>query len=108
MVFVDNSAGTERDYIQNTPHVLFYETGLEQVPAINTNQYVPGALADHLTSFGGDLLASSQMSILDWIGAGATASYGMVTEPTANRFKFPQATVLISQYVYGEYCIGSI
>ena len=102
MGYVDNSAGTGRDYIQNTPHVLFYETGLEQVPAINTNQYVPGALADHLTSFGGDLLAGSQMSILDWIRAGATASYGTVTEPTANPFKFPHATVLVSQYFYGN------
>jgi uncharacterized protein (TIGR03790 family) len=102
MAFVDNAAGTWLGYIQNTPHVLFYETGLEQVPAINTNQYVPGALADHLTSFGGDLLASSQMSILDWIRAGATASYGTVTEPTANPFKFPQATVLVSQYFYGN------
>ena len=102
MAFVDNSAGTGRDKIQNTPRVLFYETGLEQVPAINTNQYVPGALADHLTSFGGDLLAGSQMSILDWIRAGATASYGTVTEPTANPFKFPQATVLVSQYFYGN------
>ena len=90
MAFVDNSAGPTRDYMQNTPHVLFYETGLEQVPAINTNQYAPGALADHLTSFGGDLLAGSQMSILDWIRAGATASYGTVTEPTANRSNSPK------------------
>jgi uncharacterized protein (TIGR03790 family) len=102
MAFIDNSAGTGRDYIQNTPHVLFYETGLERVPAINTNQYVPGALADHLTSFGGDLLATSQMSILDWIGAGATASYGTVTEPTANPSKFPQPMILVSQYFYGN------
>ena len=102
MAFIDNSAGTGRDYIQNTPHVLFYETGLERVPAINTNQYVPGALADHLTSFGGDLLATSQMSILDWIRAGATASYGTVTEPTANPSKFPQPVVLVSQYFYGN------
>jgi uncharacterized protein (TIGR03790 family) len=102
MGFVDNSAGTGPDYIQNTPHVLFYETGLEHVPAINTNRYVPGALADHLTSFGGNLLTGSQMSILDWIRAGATASYGTVTEPTANPFKFPQATVLVSQYFYGN------
>jgi uncharacterized protein (TIGR03790 family) len=102
MAFIDNSAGTGRDYIQNTPHVLFYETGLERVPAIESNQYVPGALADHLTSFGGDLLATSQMSILDWIRAGATASYGTVTEPTANPSKFPQPVVLVSQYFYGN------
>ena len=102
MAFIDNSAGTGRDYIQNIPHVLFYETGLERVPAINTNQYVAGALADHLTSFGGDLLATSQMSILDWIRAGATASYGTVTEPTANPSKFSQPVVLVSQYFYGN------
>jgi uncharacterized protein (TIGR03790 family) len=102
MAVIDNSAGTGRDYIQNTTHVLFYETGLERVRAINTNQYVPGALADHLTSFGGDLLATSQMSILDWIRAGATASYGTVTEPTANPSKFPQPVVLVSQYFYGN------
>ena len=102
MTFIDNSAGTGRDYIQNTPHVLFYQTGLERVPAIDSNQYVPGALADHLTSFGGDLLATSQMSILDWIRAGATASYGTVTEPTANPSKFPQPVVLVSQYFYGN------
>jgi uncharacterized protein (TIGR03790 family) len=102
MTFIDNSAGTGRDYIENTPHVLFYQTGLERVPAIDSNQYVPGALADHLTSFGGDLLANSQMSILDWIRAGATATYGTVTEPTANPSKFPQPVVLVSQYFYGN------
>jgi uncharacterized protein (TIGR03790 family) len=102
MALIDNSAGTGRDYIENTPQILFYETGLERVPAIDSNQYVPGALADHLTSFGGDLLATSQMSILDWIRAGATASYGTVTEPTANPSKFPQPAVLVSQYFYGN------
>jgi uncharacterized protein (TIGR03790 family) len=102
MAFIDNSAGTGRDYIQDTPHVLFYETGSQGVPAINTNQYVPGALADHLTSFAGDMLATYQMSILDWIKAGATASYGTVTEPTANPSKFPQPMVLVSQYFRGN------
>jgi uncharacterized protein (TIGR03790 family) len=102
IMFIDNSEGTGRDYIENTPHVLFYQTGLERVPAIDSNQYVPGALADHLTSFGGDLLATSQMSILDWIRAGATASYGTVTEPTNNPAKFPQPEVLVSQYFYGN------
>jgi hypothetical protein len=100
--FIDNSAGIARDYIENTPHVLFYQTGLERVPAIDSNQYVPGALADHLTSFGGDLLATSQMSVLDWIRAGATASYGTVTEPTANPLKFPQSVGLVSQYFDGN------
>ena len=43
MTFIDNSAGTERDYIENTPHVLFYQTGLERVPAINTIAALMGA-----------------------------------------------------------------
>jgi uncharacterized protein (TIGR03790 family) len=103
MTYLDDSAGTRSDYIQNTLHVLFYETGLQAVPGINSNRYTAGALADHLTSFGGDLLLSGgQMSILDWIHAGATASYGTVTEPTANPYKFPRATVLVAQYFGGN------
>ncbi len=102
MAFIDNSAGTRSDFIQNTPNVLFYETGLPGVPAINTNRYVPGALADHLTSYGGELLNSPQMKILDWIKAGVTASYGTVAEPSANPAKFPQAMVLVNRYFSGN------
>jgi uncharacterized protein (TIGR03790 family) len=103
MTYLDDSSGARADYIQNTGQVLFYETGLQAVPGINSNRYAAGALADHLTSYGGGLLQSGgQMSILDWIGAGATASYGTVTEPTADPYKFPRATVLIAQYFGGN------
>jgi uncharacterized protein (TIGR03790 family) len=103
MTYLDNSAGRSTNYIQNTAQVLFYETGLQGVPGIGTNRYVAGAIADHLTSFAGDLLhPSGQMSILSWIEAGVTASYGTVTEPTANPFKFPRATVLVAQYFAGN------
>ncbi|MCU0723509.1 MAG: TIGR03790 family protein, partial [Planctomycetes bacterium] len=58
--------------------VLGYWTGAVRV---NTKgiRFLPGALADHLTSFGGILFDNkSQMSILDFIQAGATGSYGTV------------------------------
>ena len=42
---------------------------------------MPGALADHLTSSGGMLTDSGQMSALRWLEAGATGSYGTVIEP---------------------------
>jgi uncharacterized protein (TIGR03790 family) len=103
MTYLDDAVSHSPDYIQNTAQVLFYETGLQAVPGIDTNRYVAGAIADHLTSFGGELLQpSGQMSILSWIQAGATASYGTVTEPTANPYKFPRATVLVAQYFAGN------
>jgi uncharacterized protein (TIGR03790 family) len=102
MNYIDNSAGTGSDYIQKTANILFYETGLTDVPAIASNRYRPGALADHLTSFGGDLLSAYQMSILQWLQAGVTASYGTVTEPGADSAKFPQPIVLVNQYFSGN------
>jgi uncharacterized protein (TIGR03790 family) len=66
---------------------------------------VPGALADHLTSLGGDLLGDGQMSSLRWLGAGATASYGSVSEPCNYWQKFPNPTVLLKHYVQGNSAI---
>jgi len=100
--FINNAAGAGNDFIQNTANVLFYETGLSYVPAIASNRYIPGGLADHLTSFGGDLLGGDQTSILHWLQAGATASYGTVTEPGADATKFPQPMVLVNQYFSGN------
>jgi uncharacterized protein (TIGR03790 family) len=87
--------------------ILFYETGAANVSALKTNTYVPGALADHLTSSGGDLFGSTsidygQMSILRWLEAGATASYGTETEPCAIPQKFPKASVLVKNYFLGN------
>ena len=102
VVYVDNSTGKGNDFIQNAANVLFYETSLSGVPAINTNKYLPGAVADHLTSFGGALLERVQMSVLNWLQAGVTASYGTVTEPGADYRKFPQASILINTYFSGN------
>jgi len=82
--------------------VLFYFTGLASVAGLETLQFLPGAIADHLTSFGGMLTDSNQMSALRWLEAGATASYGTVTEPCNHVQKFPNPAVVIGRYLRGE------
>ena len=37
-----------------------------------------------------------------WIGSGATASYGTVSEPCSHLQKFPHPQVLLLQYVQGS------
>lgn len=65
-------------------------------------QWLPGALADHLTSAGGQLLGGhAQMSVLDWLESGATASYGTVSEPCNHLQKFPHPQVLLLHYLQG-------
>ena len=83
---------------------LVYETGLARVPAPLGGEWLPGALADHLTSFGGQLdrgADDGQMNILDWIDAGATASYGTVSEPCNHVQKFPHPQWLLQFYGQG-------
>src|SRR5262249_43560260 len=41
--------------------VMFYFIGASHVEALGTNRFLPGAIADHLTSFGGDLTGNAQM-----------------------------------------------
>lgn len=95
--YVDD-AGT----VDGQAGVLFYFTGLADVPGIATNTYRPGAVADHLTSYGGQVPQSGQMSALRWLEAGATASYGTVVEPCNYTTKFPQVSVLLLHYFRGE------
>lgn len=95
----DSTTGT--GVIANKPDVLFYFTGRASIDQITTNQYLPGALADHLTSYGGQIPTSGQMSILRWIEAGATGSYGTVVEPCNYTQKFPQASVAVARYFAG-------
>jgi uncharacterized protein (TIGR03790 family) len=91
------------DYIKDKKRVLFYFTGVKDVKALQTIQFVPGAIADHLTSAGGDLLGESdQMSSLRWLEAGATGSYGAVVEPCNYLTKFPYPAIVIDRYLRGE------
>lgn len=103
MNFVDNSAGRASDIISNQARVLFYFTGLVTVPQISSNQYLPGAVADHLTSYGGYLPdGNGQMPITAWLQAGATGSYGTVEEPCNFQQKFPRASVMVNRYQRGD------
>lgn len=90
------------DSIQDKKDIMFYQTGLVSVPNLETLTFLPGALADHLTSTGGDLLDGAQMSSLKWLKAGATASYGTVSEPCNYWQKFPNPAVLLTHYLSGE------
>lgn len=101
MEYRDNSAGMGLDYVEGATDVLFYFTGLASVPAVETNTYLPGAVADHLTSYGGQICESGQMSVCRWLEAGATGSYGTATEPCNYPTKFPETTVLVPHYFRG-------
>jgi uncharacterized protein (TIGR03790 family) len=92
----------ETDALRDRTDVLLYQTGAVDVPAIASNRYLPGAAADHLTSFGGRLTDSGQMSALRWLEAGATGSYGTVMEPCAFTQKFPNPVWLLESYLRGE------
>ncbi len=84
------------------PDAIGYFTGAARVDELPRIQFRPGALADHLTSFGGVLSGSRQMSALEWLQQGATASYGTVSEPCSFLEKFPNVSVLFEHYRHGE------
>ncbi|MDE2306046.1 MAG: TIGR03790 family protein [Gammaproteobacteria bacterium] len=81
---------------------IAYFTGAISVPEIHRIEFRPGAAADHLTSTGGVLNGTAQMPILDWLRAGATGSYGTVSEPCNLLPKFPNPTVFMTHYLRGE------
>jgi uncharacterized protein (TIGR03790 family) len=86
--------------------VLLLETGAARIDHLDTLHWVPGALADHLTSFGGLLgQQGGQTTALDWIASGATASYGTVSEPCSHPQKFPHPQVLLLHYAQGSSAI---
>ena len=88
--------GPYRQNMTGQTNVVGYQDGYANIPgAVATgNVWLAGAYADHLTSYGGRITAnltnaSEQSTVLDWMGIGATASYGTVTEPCAYTEKFP-------------------
>ncbi|MBM5573611.1 TIGR03790 family protein [Deefgea sp. CFH1-16] len=87
--------------LKDKSDILIYQTGLANVADLATLRFVPGALADHLTSYGGMLTDSGQMSSMKWLESGATASYGTVSEPYSYPQKFPHPQVLLGHYLFG-------
>ena len=92
----------KRNSIRDRDDIMFYFTGLKQVPHLDTLDFLPGAVADHLTSAGGALTGKSQMSALRWLEAGATGSYGTVVEPCNLLGKFPDPATLMVHYLTGN------
>jgi len=76
---------------------LGFETGLAQFN-VAQNLFVPGAIADSMTSYGGIIFGSnSQTNLLAFINAGAAGSYGTVAEPEDDTQKFPNPQVYFYQ-----------
>lgn len=74
-----------------------FQTGLQNY-SVAPNTFVPGAIADSLSSYGGVLSGNTeQTSLLAFIGAGAAGSYGTVSEPYALAAKFPTPHVYFYQ-----------
>jgi uncharacterized protein (TIGR03790 family) len=72
-------------------HLLGYAGG-DQIVNLAGASFAAGAMADNLTSFSGYLLENSgHTDALDFLNAGATASYGTIVEPCAYLEKFPNA-----------------
>jgi uncharacterized protein (TIGR03790 family) len=92
----------ETDALRDRDDVLFYFTGVTRVAHLDTLTFLPGAIADHLTSAGGRLTGSRQMSALRWLQAGATGSYGTVVEPCNLLGKFPRPAVVTTAYTSGR------
>lgn len=85
---------------------LLLQTGQEHLGALPRQRWVNGALADHLTSYGGQLDGEGgQSTALDWIASGVTASHGSASEPCSHWQKFPHPRVLLAQYLRGATAI---
>lgn len=91
-----------REPLRHRTDVMFYFIGARRVADIDSNRFLPGAIADHLTSTGGVLVGGAQMSSLRWLEAGATGSYGTVVEPCNLLAKFPNPAVLMHRYTLGD------
>ena len=66
-----------------------YLTGLMTFNILS-NAFVPGAIADSLTSYAGIIYGNNdQTTVLVFLNAGASGSYGTVVEPCAYLQKFP-------------------
>ena len=84
------------------PGAMAYFTGAVRVEELQHIIFLPGAAADHLTSSGGILEGGDQMSAIEWLRQGATASYGTVSEPCGRPGKFPDPAVFLDHYLRGE------
>ncbi|MFA7257057.1 MAG: TIGR03790 family protein [Kiritimatiellales bacterium] len=69
-------------------------TGAATVKPADFGTFIPGAFAEHLTSWSAEF-QKPQTKCTEWLKAGATVTAGMVTEPYNNWVKFPHARFFV-------------
>jgi uncharacterized protein (TIGR03790 family) len=78
-------------------NLLGYANGAYQFP-VSPNTFIPGAMADSLTSFGGILFVpNDHTTLLALLNAGASGSYGTIIEPCGYLEKFPSSQTYFYQ-----------
>lgn len=75
----------------------FMMGGASVNPLYGGGVYLPGCMAEHLTSCAGIFHISDQTKMTAWILGGASATAGTVTEPMAIWTKFPSARFYVHQ-----------
>lgn len=77
---------------QNATNVMGVMTGIANFdwPSANST-FLPGAFADHLTSYAATFDVFDQTKVSAWIREGASGSFGAVEEPCNYPGKFPHA-----------------
>jgi len=88
---------TNCDSFSGQTNLFGIQTGLYQF-SVSPNSFVPGAITDNLTSSGGVIFGyNDQTTLMAFINAGASASYGTVIEPGATASKFPDPQIYFWQ-----------
>lgn len=76
---------------QNATSILGILAGTPIVEPATAGHFLPGAMAEHLTSYAAAFEVDHQTKLSRWIAAGATGSAGAVCEPMSYWEKFPNA-----------------
>jgi uncharacterized protein (TIGR03790 family) len=92
-----NVIRTNSNYPWAFNNILGYENG-HSLFSVNPNEFAPGAMADSLTSYGGVIFNDyGQTTLLTFLWAGASGSYGTVVEPCNYLEKFPSSQTYFYQ-----------
>ena len=81
------------DFPGSSSSIMGLFCGAETVRPSDMGAFAPGAVAEHLTSWGAEF-QRPQTKCTAWLDAGATATCGSVVEPYANANKFPRHVFL--------------
>jgi uncharacterized protein (TIGR03790 family) len=93
----DNAVTRTNSNSTDMTNALGLDTGLAAF-SLPADAFVPGAVGDSLTSFGGFIFEDSgQTPLLAFLESGAIASYGTVVEPCNYTYKFPDPMVYFYQ-----------